>query len=200
MLHAQVSETKGAADELLDRFGADLLVAQPTPDDTPTYWVGRDHLPEVLEHLRGAFPMLLDLFGIDERLREHRPSPATDFTVVYHLLNPERCEEFRLKVATGDGEPPIPSAAGIWPNANWYEREAWDMFGIEFSGHPNLRRILLPPTWEGHALRKDHPSRATEMEPFSAPPRTQSSCSSTSAPTTRLSTASSASPCNWTVK
>jgi NADH-quinone oxidoreductase subunit C/D len=167
MLHAQVNETNSTADELLARFGAELFVSQPTADETPTYWVGREQLAEVLEHLRGAFPMLLDLFGVDERLREHRPAPATDFTVVYHLLNPERREEFRIKVATGDGEQPIPSAAGIWPNANWYEREAWDMFGIEFSGHPNLRRILLPPTWEGHALRKDHPARATEMEPFS---------------------------------
>ena len=167
MLHAQVNETNSTADELLARFGADLFVAQPTADETPTYWVNREQLPGVLKHLRGAFPMLLDLFGIDERLREHKPAPATDFTVVYHLLNPERREEFRVKVAIRDGEPPIPSAAGIWPNANWYEREAWDMFGIEFSGHPNLRRILLPPTWEGHALRKDHPARATEMEPFS---------------------------------
>jgi NADH-quinone oxidoreductase subunit C/D len=167
MLHAQVNETNSTADELLARFGADLFVAQPTADETPTYWVSREQLPEVLKHLRGAFPMLLDLFGIDERLREHKPAPATDFTVVYHLLNPQRREEFRVKVAIRDGEQPIPSAAGIWPNANWYEREAWDMFGIEFSGHPNLRRILLPPTWEGHALRKDHPARATEMEPFS---------------------------------
>lgn len=167
MLHAQVRETTSTADELLARFGAELFVSQPCADQTPTYWVGRERLPEVLRHLRGAFPMLLDLFGVDERLREHKPEPARDFTVVYHLLNPERREEFRVKVATGDGEPPIPSAASIWPNANWYEREAWDMFGIEFSGHPNLRRILLPPTWEGHALRKDHPARATEMEPFS---------------------------------
>ena len=111
--------------------------------------------------------MLLDLFAIDERLRQHKPAAAADFTVVYHLLDPGRREEFRLKVAVTDSDSNVPSAAGVWANANWYEREAWDMFGVVFSGHPNLRRILLPPTWEGHALRKEHPARATEMEPFS---------------------------------
>ena len=156
-----------AVDGLYARFGAPAFEPQATPDNTPTLWVDRDQLLDVLGHLRPDYPMLLDLFGIDERLREHRPEAARDFTVVYHLLNLQAREELRIKVAVDDADPVVPSAVGIWPNANWYERETWDMFGVEFRGHPNLRRILLPPTWEGHALRKDHPARATEMEPFS---------------------------------
>jgi len=148
-------------------FGQDEFRQQACADGIPTLWVGRDELLRVLRHLSQEFPMLLDLFGIDERLREHRPAPATeDFSVVYHLFDPQRCLELRIKAAVADGGA-LPSCTGVWPNANWYEREAWDMFGIEFSGHPNLRRILLPPTWEGHALRKEHPARATELEPFS---------------------------------
>jgi NADH-quinone oxidoreductase subunit C/D len=167
MQHAQATDTNGTVDGLFVQFGAHVFDLQPTADDTPTLWVGKDQLLAVLAHLKPRFPMLLDLFGIDERLREHKPEAAADFTVVYHLLNLADREEIRIKVAVADGDSGIPSAHNIWPNANWYERETWDMFGIAFSGHPNLRRILLPPTWEGHALRKDHPARATEMEPFS---------------------------------
>ena len=167
MLNAQVTGSDSTVDDLIARFGAQTFAAQSTADGTPTLWVAADRVLEILAHLKARFPMLLDLFAIDERLREHKPAPADAFTVVYHLFNLDDREEIRLKVATGEEGPGIPSACGIYPNANWYEREAWDMFGVEFTGHPNLRRILLPPTWQGHALRKDHPARATEMEPFS---------------------------------
>jgi len=167
MLQAEVTGGNTTVDDLFARFGADLFDLQPTPDNTPTLWLDREHLIDVLGHLKGRFPLLLDLFGVDERLREHRPAAAADFTVVYHLLNLDDREEIRLKVSVSADDASVPSAESVWPNANWYERETWDMFGVEFSGHPNLRRILLPPTWEGHALRKDHPARATEMEPFS---------------------------------
>ena len=167
MLHAEVTSGNETVDDLVARFGANAFTAQATPDNTPTLWLDRGQLQSVLAHLRPRFPMLLDLFGIDERLREHKPEAAADFSVVYHLLNLEDREELRLKVAVDAADLTVPTATGVWPNANWYERETWDMYGIEFSGHPNLRRILLPPTWEGHALRKDHPARATEMEPFS---------------------------------
>lgn len=156
-----------AVDDLCARFGADSFIPQASADSTPTLWVARDKLLPVLAQLKTRFPMLLDLFGVDERLRQHKPLGAADFTVVYHLFSFRPCEEIRLKVAVSMADLSVPSAVNVWPNANWYEREAWDMFGIQFSGHPNLRRILLPPTWQGHALRKDHPARATEMEPFS---------------------------------
>ncbi len=167
MLNAEVTSSSNTVDDLFARFGAHMFELQPTPDNTPTLWLERDKLLEVIAYLKNDFPMLLDLFAIDERLRENKPAAAADFTVVYHLLNFSRCDEVRLKVATTMSELSVPSVVSVYPNANWYEREAWDMFGVSFSGHPTLRRILLPPTWEGHALRKDHPARATEMEPFS---------------------------------
>ena len=174
MLNAQVSNTNAIVDDLFARFGEHVFELQPTPDNTPTLWLDRGILKEVLSHLKREFPMLLDLFGIDERLREHTQPASADFTIVYHLLNFSRCEEIRLKVGVAMDDLSVPTVIGVYPNANWYEREAWDMFGVEFSGHPNLRRILLPPTWVGHALRKDHPARATEMEPFSLDDEKQS--------------------------
>jgi NADH-quinone oxidoreductase subunit C/D len=167
MLEAGLKESSGTTeDALVARFGADTFVRQQTADQTPTLWVEAGRLLEVLGALKPDYPMLYDLFGIDERLREQRAGqPRADFTVVYHLLSLDPVAEIRIKVPVLEPAE-VPTAIGIWPNANWYERETWDMFGIRFSGHPNLYRILLPPTWEGHALRKEHPARATEMEPF----------------------------------
>lgn len=167
MLNVETTGNSTIVDDLIARFGAEVFVLQACADDTPTLWLAGDQLLAVLQYLKPHYPMLYDLFGIDERLRENRQGqPAADFTVVYHLLSLSPVAEIRLKVAVIEPAQ-VPSCTGIWANANWYEREAWDMFGIEFSGHPHLCRILLPPTWEGHALRKEHPARATEMEPFS---------------------------------
>lgn len=163
----QTSDTR-ILDELVQEFGADCFVIQETVDNIPTLWVTADRLHDVLRFLKPTYAMLYDLFGIDERLRTNRQGqPDSGFTVVYHLLSLTRNADLRLKLATPESNPEAPTITNIWPNANWYEREAWDMFGIKFTRHPNLYRILLPPTWQGHALRKDHPARATEMEPFS---------------------------------
>lgn len=168
MLNAQVSGDNAThVDDLLVHLGGRALPIQQTADNTPTVWIDASQLLAALTFLKPHYPMLYDLFGIDERQRDHRADqPAADFTVVYHLMSLTPMAEFRIKVAVIEPAT-VPTAIGIWPNANWYEREAWDMFGIRFSDHPNLSRILLPPTWEGHALRKEHPARATEMEPFS---------------------------------
>jgi NADH-quinone oxidoreductase subunit C len=88
------------------------------------------------------------------------PQRVPRFDVVYQLLSTEHQCFVRLKVRVGQkGEehPAVPSVTGIWPAANWYEREVYDLFGITFSGHPDLRRILMPPDWTTHPLRKDYP-------------------------------------------
>ncbi|MEN8260727.1 MAG: NADH-quinone oxidoreductase subunit C/D [Pseudomonadota bacterium] len=162
------------ARELFDRFGEDRFLVQPTCDEIPTFWVSRDDIRTVLSHLKREtdprYALLFDLTGVDERMRTRRQGlPESGFTVIYHLTSFGRNEDIRLKVALAEEAPSVPSISDIWPSANWYEREVWDMFGIVFEGHPNLRRIIMPPTWVGHPLRKDHPARATEMEPFSLP-------------------------------
>jgi len=156
--------------ELRARF-ADLdLIYQPTKDDVPTLWVPRKRIVEILFHLRQMprpYVMLYDLSAVDERHRTQRAGlPKADFTVFYHLLSIERNSDVRIKVALSADDLTVPSAIAVWPNANWYEREVWDLFGIHFDGHPHLVRIMMPRTWVGHPLRKDYPARATEFDPF----------------------------------
>jgi NADH-quinone oxidoreductase subunit C/D len=140
---------------------------QAISDKVPTFWIAPQHLREAMTLLKPDYSLLHDLFAIDERLRQHRDEqPPADFTVVYHLMSFRLNADIRLKVPL-IGDAACPTISDFWPVANWYEREAWDMFGVVFDGHPNLRRILLPPTWSGHALRKEHPARATEMDPYS---------------------------------
>jgi len=98
-----------------------------------------------------GFVSFIDICGVDYPAREKR------FDVVYHLLSPRQNLRIRVKVATGEDEP-VPSAFGVYPGADWFEREAWDMYGILFTGHPDLRRILTDYGFEGHPLRKDFPT------------------------------------------
>lgn len=161
--------------ELLEKFGSETFISQITFDGITTLWIDRERLRDILSFLKKGmdrpFPMLFDLTAVDERLRQNRTGlPASDFTVVYHLLSPERKQFIRLKVPLIGNEPTIPTIIGLWSAASWYERETYDMFGIRFTGHPNLRRIIMPPNWHGHPLRKEHPARATEMGPYTLTP------------------------------
>jgi NADH-quinone oxidoreductase subunit C len=119
-----------------------------------TLEVERDQIANVLRYLRDdphcLFTSLLDICGVDYPGREMR------FDVVYHLLSPQLNHRIRLKLPT-DADTPVPSAVGVFPAANWYEREAFDLYGILFSGHPDLRRILTDYGFQGHPLRKDFP-------------------------------------------
>ena len=158
--------------QLQAKFTGRMLAEQFTCDGIPTVWVDRGDVVELLRELRDSakprFEMLFDITAIDERMRSHREfQPPSEFTVVYHLMSFSGNCDFRVKAPLMDADLNIPTITGLWPAANWYEREAWDMFGINFEGHPNLYRLILPPTWKGHPLRKEHPARATEMDPYS---------------------------------
>jgi NADH-quinone oxidoreductase subunit C len=119
-----------------------------------TLVVTRDDIPRVLKELRDdaqcLFEVLIDICGVDYPERERR------FDVVYHLLSPRRNQRIRVKCET-DEDAPVPSAIEVFPAANWYEREAYDMYGILFSGHPDLRRLLTDYGFQGFPLRKDFP-------------------------------------------
>ncbi|WP_026619308.1 NADH-quinone oxidoreductase subunit C [Ensifer sp. WSM1721] len=119
-----------------------------------TLTVKTENLIALLTFLRDdvqcGFVSLIDVCGVDYPQRPDR------FDVVYHLLSPRQNLRVRVKVATGEGEP-VPSATAVYPGADWFEREAYDMYGILFTGHPDLRRILTDYGFEGYPLRKDFP-------------------------------------------
>jgi len=159
------------AQRLRQRLGTYEVTPQATADGIPTVWVPPARCAEALRLLKGddgGYAMLYDLTGIDERERRRRDGqPAGEFTAVYHLLSPASSAELRVKAALAGDRPAVPTVRDIWPNADWYERELFDMFGIDVTGRGGpLRRILMPPWWRGHPLRKEHPARATEMGPF----------------------------------
>lgn len=120
-----------------------------------TVWVPRELIRDVLTFLKSdpelQFNYLADVTCVDWIPAEPR------FEVVYHLLSMAKKHRLRLKVALSGDDPVLESAVPVFPSANFFEREVFDLFGIRFSGHPNLRRILMPEDWEGHPLRKDYP-------------------------------------------
>jgi NADH-quinone oxidoreductase subunit C len=120
-----------------------------------TVFIRREKLRRIAEFLRDdpelAFTFLADLTAVD-----HYPSEPR-FETVYHLLSIKNSERLRLKVRLSGDNPRVESMVAVWPAANAYEREVFDLFGIHFENHPFLRRILMPEDWEGHPLRKDYP-------------------------------------------
>ena len=119
----------------------------------PSITVAKESLPALCQFLKGeeggAYTLLTDQTAVDYPKRDKR------FDIIYHLYSFKRNDRLRLKVIFGEGET-VPSVVSIWPTANWLEREVYDMFGVVYDGHPDLKRILLPDGWTGHPLRKDY--------------------------------------------
>jgi len=141
----------------------DPTAVRPAIDDARIIRTTPDALRDELRALRrDGFAMLSDIGGVDYLERDPR------FDVVYHLLKLElngvRATRVRVLCGVPGSDPVLASVTDLWPSADWAEREIFDLFGIRFSGHPDLRRIQMPVEWEGHPLRKDYPLRGPARE------------------------------------
>ena len=184
---------KSLAQVLKEKF-CEAIRQTPATSDMLTFHVAENRVNEVLKFLKTeASPQYLrldDLTAIDESARRDqkplihydgtvaneigqdgksvRPDKGIypDYTLVYHLLSFDPPGRLRIKVGLTGKDPKTHTITDIWPSANWYERETYEMFGIHFEGHPDLRRLIMPHDWEGYPLRKGHPGRATDMLPY----------------------------------
>jgi NADH-quinone oxidoreductase subunit C len=141
LIHTQFTDT---VQEIQEALGEVTVIAR------------REGLVELMTWLRDdpkfRFNFLSDLAGVDlGEFAEPR------FAIAYHLYSLAHNHRLRIKVFLSEDDARVPTLSRVWPNADWHEREAWDMFGIEFDNHPDLRRILMPYDYEGHPLRKDFP-------------------------------------------
>lgn len=132
----------GDAIEKVETFRGETTVFVPAAKIADVCRYCRDEL---------GFNYMSDISGLDYYPAEPR------FGINYHILSMTYNKRLRLRVMWSDGDEPVPSVTGVWPSANWFERETFDMFGIPFAGHPDLRRILMAADWEGHPLRRDYP-------------------------------------------
>jgi NADH-quinone oxidoreductase subunit C len=148
----------------LQQLNAEWIVSTSEALGETTVLVPREHIVSVCAQLKAApearFDFLADISGVDRGVEEE-----PRFEVNYHLFSTTKHHRLRLKVVLNEEDARVPTVTGVWRTANWHERETFDLVGIIFEGHPDLRRILLPDDWQGHALRKDFPLRG--YEPYS---------------------------------
>ncbi|UCF39296.1 MAG: NADH-quinone oxidoreductase subunit C [Acidobacteriota bacterium] len=147
-----------------ERF-ADAVISTHSRLGDDTVVIANSKILEVARFLKEdpelAFDLMIDLTAVDHWKNKPR------FEVVMHLQSLEKNHRLRVKVPVEGSDPTIETVSSVWPAANWYEREVYDMFGIVFKGHPDLRRILMYPEFEGHPLRKDYP--ITKRQPLVGP-------------------------------
>ena len=172
---AEAIRTDDLARALHQRLGARVLAEQRTGEPFPVLWIAPEAWVEahriLREEIDRPFALMADLWGTDETARRNRAGlPASGVTLASHLISPQRNADIRLKLACDAEAPRAPTLTGVYPGADWYEREAWDMLGIRFDGRSSHRRIYMPQDWQGHPHRKTHHARATETPPYRMTP------------------------------
>lgn len=151
----QVLQT--VADAFQERFGAQVHEYQ----GDVTLTLKADQIVAACQTLLSdfGFTFLIDITAVD-----YWPQESPRFHVVYHVQEMTHFQVLRLRVPLDGTDAHISTVEKVWPSANWYEREVWDMFGIRFDGHSDMRRIIMPADWEGHPLRKDYPLGYEEVQ------------------------------------
>lgn len=157
-----MAENNRAVVKLKEKF-ADSIIEVAEFRGEVTVTVRKDAVLDILSFLKQAlgFNMLSDLTAVD-----YLDKKADRFMMVYQLYALAHKDALRIKAPVAEGECRIQSATQVWASANWLEREVYDLFGITFDNHPDLRRILMTPDWEGHPLRKDYPLQGPDREPY----------------------------------
>lgn len=154
MSQAVVAKLKGA-------FAASVLEVKEHRGEV-TVTVKKEDIVAICQFLKdeAGYNFLCDLCGVDYLGQTPR------FMVVYNLYNITTKERLRVKVPVAEDDASVDTVSNVWSTANWPERECWDLMGISFNNHPDLRRILMPADWEGHPLRKDYPLQGPDREPY----------------------------------
>lgn len=152
MSQAAVAKLNGA-------FSASVLEVKEYRDEV-TVTVKKKDIVAICQFLKdeAGYNFLCDLCGVDYFGQEPR------FMVVYNMYNIDTKERLRIKVPVTEEDATVDTVCTVWSTANWHERECWDLMGIAFNNHPDLRRILMPADWEGHPLRKDYPLQGPDRE------------------------------------
>ncbi|ALC15056.1 NADH dehydrogenase subunit C [Desulfuromonas soudanensis] len=150
-----------AVGKLKEKFSAAVLGVAEFREET-TVTVKKEDIVAICTFLKEelGYNFLCDLCGVDYLGESPR------FMVVYNLYNIATKDRLRVKIPVEESDPRVDSVIGVWGTANWHERECWDLMGISFNNHPDLRRILMPADWEGHPLRKDYPLQGPGREPY----------------------------------
>jgi len=150
-----------AVAKLKEKFAGAVLDVVDFRGET-TVTVKKEEIVAISRFLKEAlgYDFLCDLCGVDYL------GSAPRFQVVYNLYNIGAKDRLRVKVPVEESDARIDTVSGVWATANWHERECWDLMGITFTGHPDLRRILMPADWVGHPLRKDYPVQGPDREPY----------------------------------